>query len=318
MLCYAAIHALYRINGDRRKAWPKTMAKTATGAFQHPDWRHQRPSKIEAGGTHESPDATKSVQEACKRCLPRHVMTNAGPVLYCVVLCYAAIHALHRIRGDTRKAWPKTMAKTANGALQHPARRHQRRPKSRLEAPTRARRQPRASMKLAKGAQDTPKSVQELPKSSPSAAKTRPRQVWEAPRPLRKRTRQAPRRVLATIVIGSLLRQGAGTFFHDLWHCARCLRSVLRPTKTVVLSHSEHFDHASAHARKNDANKALEHPQVLPKPSKILRKYKKNRQKSLKKQDGGRCTQQAEKKRKNYETEPNMAPKALPKTSSTN
>ena len=262
MLCYAAIHALYRISGDRHKAWPKTMAKTATGAFQHPDWRHQRPSKIEAGGTHESPDATKSVQEACKRCLPRHVMTNAGPVLYYVVLCYAAIHALHRIRGDTRKAWPKTMAKTANGALQHPARRHQRRPKSRLEAPTRARRQPRASMKLAKGAQDTPKSVQELPKSSPSAAKTRPRQVWEAPRPLRKRTRQAPRRVLATIVIGSLLRQGAGTFFHDLWHCARCLRSVLRPTKTVVLSHAEHFDHTSAHARQNDANNVLEHPKI--------------------------------------------------------
>ena len=44
------------------------MAKTATGALQHPARRHQRPSKIEAGGTHESPDATKSVQEARKRC----------------------------------------------------------------------------------------------------------------------------------------------------------------------------------------------------------------------------------------------------------
>ena len=156
-------------------------------------------------------------------------------------------------------------------------------PKSRPEASTRARRRPRVFMKLAKGAQETPKSVQELPKSSPSAAKTRPRQVWEAHRPLRKRTRQAPRRVLATIVIGSLLRQGAGTFFHDLWHCARCLRSVLRPTKTMVLSHAEHFDHTSAHARKNDANKALEHPQVIPKPSQIHRKSKKNRRKSLKK-----------------------------------
>ena len=251
------------------------MTKTATGAFQHPDRRHQRPSKIEAGGTHESPDATKRCQEGCKRCLPRHVVTNAGPVLYYGVQCYAAIQELHRIRGDTRKAWPKTMAKTANGALQHPARRRQRRPKSTLETPTRARRQPRASMKLAKGAQDTPKSVQELPKSSPSAAKTRPRQVWEAPRPFQKRRRQAPRRVLATIVIGSLLRQGAGTFLHDLWRCVRCLRSVLRPTKTAVSSHSKHFDHASAHARKNDANKALEHPQVLPKPSQIHRKSQK-------------------------------------------
>ena len=64
----AATHALYRISGDTQKAWPKTMAKTATGALQHPARRHQRPSKIEAGGTHESPEATKSVQEACKRC----------------------------------------------------------------------------------------------------------------------------------------------------------------------------------------------------------------------------------------------------------
>ena len=175
MLCYAAIHALFRISGDRHKAWPKTMAKTATGAFQHPDWRHQRPSKIEAGGTHESPDATKSAQEACKRCLPRHVMTNAGPVLYYVVLCYAAIHALHRIRGDTRKAWPKTMAKTANGALQHPARRHQRRPKSRLEAPTRARRQPRASMSL----QKVPKTHPRASKSCPKAAQARPRRAQD-------------------------------------------------------------------------------------------------------------------------------------------
>ena len=169
------------------------------------------------------------------------------------------------------------MAKTATGALQHTARRHQRPSKIEAEAPMRAQMRPRVVMKLAKGAQETPKSVQELPKSGPSAAKKRPRQVWEAPRPLRKRTRQAPRRVLATIVIGSLLRQGAGTFFHDLWHCARCLRSVLRPTKTVVLSHSEHFDHASAHARKNDANKALEHPKIGPKPSQNLSEIKKNR-----------------------------------------
>ena len=120
----AAIHALYKVSGDTQKAWPKTMAKTATGALQHPARRHQRPSKIEAGGTYESPDATKSVQEACTRC-PR----------------------------DT--------------------------------------------------------------KERPKAAQKDPRQFWEAPRPLRKRTRQAPRRILATIVIGSLLRQGAGTIFHD-------------------------------------------------------------------------------------------------------
>ena len=186
-------------------------------------------------------------------------------------------------------------------------------PKSRPEAPTRARRRPRVFMKLAKGAQDTPKSVQELPKSSPSAAKTRPRQVWEAPRPLRKRTRQAPRRVLATIVIGSLLRQGAGTFFHDLWHCVRCLQSVLRPTKTVVLSHSEHFDHASAHARKNDANKALEHPQVLPKPFQIHRKFKKIVKNRLKKQDGLRCTQQAKKNAKKLRNRAEHGPKSPPK-----
>ena len=69
----AAIHALFTINGDTPKAWPKTMAKTATGALQHRGRRQQRPSKIEAGGTHESPDATKSVQEACKRC-PRDAL----------------------------------------------------------------------------------------------------------------------------------------------------------------------------------------------------------------------------------------------------
>ena len=183
MLCYAAIHASCRISSDRHKAWPKTMAKTATEAFQHPDRRHQRPSKIEAGGTHESPGATKSVQEACKRCFPRHVMTNAGPVLYYVVLCYAAIHALHRIRGDTRKAWPKTMAKTANGALQHPARRHQRPSKIEAEAPMRAQMRPRVFKKRANSAQETSKSLQKLPKSGPSAAKTRPGQARETPRP---------------------------------------------------------------------------------------------------------------------------------------
>ena len=195
MLCYAAIHALFRISGDRHKALPKTMPKTATGAFQHPDRRHQRPSKIEAGGTHESPDATKSVQEACKRCFPRHVMTNAGPVLYYVVLCYAAIHALHRIRGDTRKAWPKTMAKTANGALQHPARRHQR--PSKIEAggthespeatksvheackrcPRHTQERPRAAQKQPKCGQDAPKTglggTQTPPKTNPASSKTR-------------------------------------------------------------------------------------------------------------------------------------------------
>merc|ERR1712078_360376 len=47
------------------------MAKTANGVLQHPVRRHQIPSKIEAGGgggTHESPEATKSGHEACKRC----------------------------------------------------------------------------------------------------------------------------------------------------------------------------------------------------------------------------------------------------------
>ena len=139
------------------------MAKTATGAFQHPDWRHQRPSKIEAGGTHESPDATKSVQEACKRCFPRHVMTNAGPVLYYVVLCYAAIHALHRIRGDTRKAWPKTMAKTATGALQHPARRHQR--PSKIEAGG-THESPDATKSVQEAWERCPRHVQERPKAA--------------------------------------------------------------------------------------------------------------------------------------------------------
>ena len=44
----------------------ETIAKTATKGLQHPARKHRRPSKIEAGGTHESPDATKSVQEARK------------------------------------------------------------------------------------------------------------------------------------------------------------------------------------------------------------------------------------------------------------
>ena len=156
------------------------------------------------------------------------------------------------------------MAKTATGALQHPARRHQRPSKIEAEAPMRAQMRPRVFKKRAKGVQETSKCFQKLAKSGPSAAKTRPRQAREAPRPLRKRARQVPRRILATIVIGSLLRQGAGTFFHDLWHCARCLRSVLQPTKTVVLSHAEHFDHTSAHARQNDANNVLEHPKIAP------------------------------------------------------
>ena len=78
----------------------------------------------------------------------------------------------------------------------------------------RAQMRPRVSKKRATGVQETPKSVQKLPNSGPSVAKTRPRQARETPRPLRKRTRQVSRRVLPTIVIGSLVRQGAGTIFH--------------------------------------------------------------------------------------------------------
>ena len=97
-----------------------------------------------------------------------------------------AIDALWRTSGDTRKAWPKTMAKIATGALQHPARRHQRPSKIEAEAPMRAQMRPRVFKKRAKGVQETSKCFQKLAKSGPSAAKTRPRQAWEAPRPLPK------------------------------------------------------------------------------------------------------------------------------------
>ena len=139
------------------------------------------------------------------------------------------------------------MVKTAIGALQHPARRHQRPSKIQAEAPMRAQMRPRVFKKRAKGAQEMSKSVQKLPKSGPSAAKTRPGQAREAPRPFRKRSWQAPRRILATIVIGTLLRQGAGTIVHDWWRCAHGLRILLGPIKTVVLLHSEHFKHVGAH-----------------------------------------------------------------------
>ena len=49
-----------------RAASSATIAKTATKAPQHPARGHERSSKIKAGGNHESPDATKSVQEARK------------------------------------------------------------------------------------------------------------------------------------------------------------------------------------------------------------------------------------------------------------
>ena len=116
----------------------------------------------------------------------------------------------------------------------------------------RAQMRPRVSKKRATGVQETPKSAQKLPNSGPSVAKTRPRQARETPRPLRKRTRQVSRRVLAKNVIGSLVRQGAGTIFHGRWRRAHGVRSVLRPIKTVVLSHSEHVDDASAQACNKD------------------------------------------------------------------
>ena len=129
----AAIHALYRINGDTQKAWPKTMAKTATGTLQHPARRHQRPSKIEAGGTHESPDATKSVQEVCKRC-PR----------------------------DTQER-PKSTPK----ANQEPARapkQPQEAPKSDPRSPKRAQERPKRSPR---STQEDPRATQEAPEDPP-------------------------------------------------------------------------------------------------------------------------------------------------------
>ena len=169
--------------------------------------------------------------------------------LCCTMSCCATQQFMHYIdpvatrERHGQKQWrklPMELSNTQPGGTKDP-------PKSRPEAPTRARRRPRVFMKLAKGAQDTPKSVQELPKSSPSAAKMRPRQAREAPRPLRKRARQVPRRILATIAIGSLFRKGARTILHDLLRCAHGLRSVFRPIKTVALLHSEHWDSASAH-----------------------------------------------------------------------
>ena len=45
----------------------KIVAKTAPRALQNPGGRYLKPTKIEPGGTHESPDATKSAQHASKR-----------------------------------------------------------------------------------------------------------------------------------------------------------------------------------------------------------------------------------------------------------
>ena len=164
----------------------------------------------------------------------------------------AAIHVHYGESAATReshsqKPWRKLPLELSNiqpGGTKDP-------PKSRPEAPMRAQMRPRAFKKLGQGAPDTPKSGQKLLRSGPSAAKMRPRQAWEAPRPLRKRARQVPRRILATIVIGSLFRKGAGTILHDFLRCAHGLRSAFRPIKTVVLLHSEHFDHSGAHACKN-------------------------------------------------------------------
>ena len=44
----------------------KIVAKTAPRALQNPAGRHPKPIKIEPGGTHENPDATKSAQHTLK------------------------------------------------------------------------------------------------------------------------------------------------------------------------------------------------------------------------------------------------------------
>ena len=46
----------------------KIVFQTRPRPFQHPTQRRPKPFKIEPRGTHESPDATKSVQEARNRC----------------------------------------------------------------------------------------------------------------------------------------------------------------------------------------------------------------------------------------------------------
>ena len=95
------------------------------------------------------------------------------------------------------------------------------------------------------------KSVPKLPKSCPRAPQTSPKQAREVRKPLQKRARQAPRRVLAATVSDKLVQKALRVIFCDFSRCARCLRRVFRSTKTVVLLHFEHLGIVSAHAGAN-------------------------------------------------------------------
>ena len=88
-------------------------------------------------------------------------------------------------------------------------------------------------------------------KSDPRATKMPPRQVWKSPTPLQKRARRAPREILGTTVVGSLVPKAAGAIFHNFACCSHCLRSVFRTNEIVVFLHSEHSASLSAHACTN-------------------------------------------------------------------
>ena len=117
---------------------------------------------------------------------------------------------------------------------------------------------------------------QQVQQDAKNAPKTRPRQVWEAPRPLRKRARQAPRRMLATIVIGSLLHKGVGTIFHDFCVTRNQNRFALQylfQNRLVVVfviflkkyhtRSNEHFNSVNQDPKKKDETETQKVPKVL-------------------------------------------------------
>ncbi len=63
---YLNAKALLRLCAVDR-TWHEKVLKTASRSLQNPAGRYLKPTKIEPGGTHESPDATKSAQHASKR-----------------------------------------------------------------------------------------------------------------------------------------------------------------------------------------------------------------------------------------------------------
>ena len=154
----AAIPALYRICGDTPKAWPKTMAKTAIGALQHPGRRHQRPFQIEAGGAHGSPDATKSSQEARKSC-PRDVQERPKAA-----------------EKQPECGQDKPMVKTAIGVLRHPGKRHQRFSQIEVggahESPDATKSVQETRNRCPRDALERPKAAEQRPKCGQNASKT--------------------------------------------------------------------------------------------------------------------------------------------------